>query len=99
MRNSKHIPAPVPLRRCAVYVRKSTNMGMEQNYTSIDAQIDSCIQYVENHAADGWVLAQTATCGIYQDVAISGATMERPGVQALLADIRAKRVDVVVCYI
>lgn len=98
MRNSKHIPAPVPLRRCAVYVRKSTNMGMEQNYTSIDAQIDSCIQYVENHAADGWVLAQTASCGIYQDVAISGATMERPGVQALLADIRAKRVDVVVCY-
>ena len=80
-------------KRCAIYARKSTAHGMDQVYTSIDAQLDACAKYIEAHAANGWVLAKT-----FRDVAISGGTMERPGMQDLLTQIRAGKVDVVVTY-
>lgn len=84
--------------RCAIYARKSTAHGMEQDYTSIDAQVDSCLSYITNHLSEGWQLATTSTGGIYRDVAISGATLDRPGMQALLAEVRAGKVDAVICY-
>lgn len=80
-------------KRCAIYCRKSTEFGMEQEYTSIDAQRDSCRQYIANHTAEGWVEA-----GVYEDVGISGATLERPALQRLLADVRLGLINRVVCY-
>lgn len=85
--------APV-FKRCAVYARKSTDHGMkDQAFTSIDAQIESCTNYINAHAAEGWLHVAT-----YQDVAISGANLDRPGVQELLGEVRAGSVDIVVIY-
>lgn len=83
----------LPVKRCAIYARKSTSHGMDQTYTSIDAQIDACAKYIEAHTAQGWVLE-----GTFQDVAISGGTMERPGMQDLLAQVRAGGIDAIVTY-
>lgn len=83
----------IPCKRCAVYARKSTDFGMKQTFTSIDAQIESCKRHIEAHAAEGWLLQE-----VYSDVAISGGTMERPAMQKMLADIRAGRIDAIVTY-
>ena len=83
----------VPDKRCAIYARKSTSQGMDQQYTSIDAQIDACAKYVEAHMADGWRLV-----GSYQDVAISGGTMNRPGLQEMLRHVREGKIDTIVTY-
>lgn len=85
--------ANLPEKRCAIYARKSTAHGMDQQFTSIDAQIDACAKYVEAHAAQGWRLVAS-----FQDVAISGGTMERPGMQDLLAQVRAGKIDAIVTY-
>ncbi len=85
--------SPLAYKRCAVYARKSTDFGMQQAFTSIDAQIDSCIKHIVAHAAQGWVHADT-----YSDVAVSGGTMDRPEMQRLLQDARDGKIDVVVSY-
>src|SRR5579872_3182802 len=83
-----------PTRRCAVYTRKSSEEGLEQDFNSLDAQREACEAYIRSQASEGWRLIKTA----YDDGGISGGTMERPGLQRLLADIRQKQVDVVVIY-
>lgn len=80
-------------KRCAIYCRKSTEHGMEQEYTSIDAQRDSCRQYIMNHAAEGWVEA-----GVYEDIGVSGATLDRPQLKRLLEDVDKGLVDCIVAY-
>jgi site-specific DNA recombinase len=80
--------------RCAVYTRKSSEEGLEQEFNSLDAQREACEAYIASQKAEGWVLVPDR----YDDGGISGATLERPALQRLLADIEAQRVDVVVVY-
>lgn len=73
-------------RRCAIYTRKSTEEGLDQSYNSLDAQRDSCAAYIQSQGHEGWTLVKTA----YDDGGYSGGSMDRPGLQRLLADIEAK---------
>jgi DNA invertase Pin-like site-specific DNA recombinase len=82
------------LKRCAIYTRKSSEEGLEQDFNSLDAQREACEAFVKSQAGEGWRLIKT----LYDDGGLSGATMERPALQRLLADIREYLVDVVVVY-
>ncbi|MEY9447721.1 DNA invertase Pin-like site-specific DNA recombinase [Bradyrhizobium diazoefficiens] len=80
--------------RCAIYTRKSTEHGLEQEFNSLDAQRDACEAYIKSQASQGWrTLPQH-----YDDPAYSGGNLDRPAVKRLLADIGAGRIDVVVVY-
>ena len=83
-----------PKRRCAVYTRKSSEEGLEQEFNSLHAQREACEAYVASQKSEGWVLLR----GQYDDGGFSGGTLERPGLQALIADIEDGLVDVVVVY-
>jgi site-specific DNA recombinase len=80
--------------RCAVYTRKSSEDGLDQSFNSLDAQREACVAYVAWQASLGWRLVAEP----YDDGGISGGTLERPGIQRLLQDIRDGKVDVVVVY-
>lgn len=80
--------------RCAVYTRKSTEDGLEQEFNSLDAQREACEAYILSQRHEGWTLAPDR----YDDGGFSGGNMERPGLQALLADVDAGLVDVIVVY-
>jgi DNA invertase Pin-like site-specific DNA recombinase len=80
--------------RCAVYTRKSSEEGLEQEFNSLDAQREACEAYVASQKAEGWLLVPDR----YDDGGISGATLERPALKRLLTDIEDQRVDVVVVY-
>jgi site-specific DNA recombinase len=80
--------------RCAIYTRKSTEEGLEQDFNSLDAQRESCAAYILSQASLGW----KALSKHYDDGGISGGTMERPALQDLLADIKSGKIDVVVVY-
>ncbi len=80
--------------RCAVYTRKSTEEGLEQEFNSLDAQREACIAFIASQAGLGWKLVPDH----YDDGGISGGTMERPALQRLLTDIRDGSIDVVVVY-
>ncbi len=84
---------PSPLR-CAVYTRKSTEEGLEQDFNSLDAQRESGESYVASQKAEGWVCLPDR----YDDGGYTGGNMERPGLQRLLADIQVGKVDCVVVY-
>jgi site-specific DNA recombinase len=79
---------------CAVYTRKSSEEGLEQEFNSLDAQREACEAYITSQKHEGW----TALATLYDDGAYSGGTMDRPALQRLLDDIRAGKVDVVVVY-
>jgi len=83
-----------PRLRCAVYTRKSTEDGLEQEFNSLDAQREACAAYIASQVGLGWKLAPDR----YDDGGISGGTMERPALQRLLQDIRDRKIDVVVVY-
>ena len=80
--------------RCAVYTRKSTEDGLEQEFNSLDAQREACEAYILSQRHEGWTLVPNR----YDDGGFSGGSMLRPGLKALLADIEAGRVDVIVVY-
>ena len=80
--------------RCAIYTRKSSDEGLEQEFNSLDAQYDSCKAYILSQKHEGWSVARER----YDDGGFSGGSMERPGLKALLADIVAGKIDVVVIY-
>ena len=80
--------------RCAVYTRKSTEEGLEQEFNSLDAQRESGEAYVRSQASEGWVLLPKR----YDDGGFSGGTLERPALAALVEDIKAGKVDCVVVY-
>ncbi|MCC2653472.1 MAG: putative resolvase, partial [Microvirga sp.] len=83
-----------PKLRCAIYTRKSSEEGLEQDFNSLDAQREACEAYVASQRHEGWgVLPQ-----MYDDGGFSGATTERPALQRLLADVAAGQIDVVVVY-
>src|SRR6266852_3278799 len=80
--------------RCAIYTRKSSEEGLEQEFNSLQAQREACEAFSNSQRHEGWVCLSAA----YDDGGFSGATMARPALQRLLADIAAGRVDTVVVY-
>src|SRR6266550_2782980 len=93
------IVAPMPRaemarKRCAIYTRKSSEEGLEQEFNSLHAQREAAEAYIRSQRREGWVVVPTA----YDDGGFSGGNLERPGLQRLLADIHAGQVDVIVTY-
>src|SRR5256714_4637109 len=82
------------LLRCAIYTRKSTEHGLEQEFNSLDAQRDACEAYIKSQASQGW----KALPQHYDDPAYSGGNLDRPALKKLLRDIEQGGVDVVVVY-
>jgi site-specific DNA recombinase len=82
------------LARCAVYTRKSTEHNLDLAFNSLDAQREACEAYIKSQAHEGWRLMAER----YDDGGLSGASLERPALQALLADVRVRRIDIVVVY-
>src|SRR3954449_12638495 len=87
-------PAERRALRCAIYTRVSTDQGLEQEFNSLDNQRESAEAYVKSQAHEGW----RCLPALYDDGGFSGGSLERPALQRLLSDIRARRVDVVVVY-
>jgi DNA invertase Pin-like site-specific DNA recombinase len=81
-------------RRCAIYTRKSSEEGLDQDFNSLAAQREACEAFIRSQRNEGWVLVRTR----YDDGGFSGGSVERPALQGLLADIRAGRIDIVVVY-
>jgi len=80
--------------RCAIYTRKSSDEGLDQEFNSLDAQREACTAYITSQKHEGW----TCLPDKYDDGGISGATLARPAMQQLLGDIRGRKIDVVVVY-
>ena len=80
--------------RCAIYTRKSSEEGLEQEFNSLQAQREACEAFIDSQRHEGWICLRAS----YDDGGFSGATMDRPALQRLLADITAGRVDTVVVY-
>ncbi|OBV10535.1 recombinase family protein [Erythrobacter dokdonensis] len=83
-----------PTRRCAIYTRKSSEDGLDQSFNSLHAQREACAAYILSQASEGW----ESLPDHYDDGGFSGGNTERPGLKALLADISAGRIDIVVVY-
>lgn len=85
--------APAPeTKRCAIYTRKSTTMGLEQEFNSLDAQYESCLAYIQR--TQGWTLVDER----YDDGGFTGANTDRPAFTRLMADVDAGKIDVIVVY-
>jgi site-specific DNA recombinase len=80
--------------RCAIYTRKSSEEGLDQNFNSLDAQREACEAYIASQTHEGWKLLNTR----YDDGGFSGGSLERPALQRLLGDIASGQVDLVVVY-
>src|SRR5215471_11818040 len=80
--------------RCAIYTRKSSEEGLEQEFNSLQAQREACAAFINSQRHEGWLCLPA----LYDDGGFSGATMDRPALQRLLADTSAGRVDTVVVY-
>jgi site-specific DNA recombinase len=80
--------------RCAIYTRVSTEHGLDQEFNSLDAQYDAASAYIKSQAHAGWTLIRSR----YDDGGYSGGSTDRPDLQRLLDDIRARKIDVIVVY-
>src|SRR5271163_2937783 len=85
--------APKP-QRCAIYTRKSTEHNLDLAFNSLDAQREACEAYIKSQAHEGWRLI----AGRFDDGGLSGASLERPALQALLDQVRAQKIDIIVVY-
>ncbi|MEZ5985638.1 MAG: recombinase family protein [Hyphomonas sp.] len=85
---------PLQKKRCAIYTRKSSEEGLEQDFNSLDAQREACEAYIVSQKSEGWILSDR----FYDDGGFSGGTLDRPALKRLRADIEAGLVDVVVVY-
>ena len=83
-----------PIKRCAIYTRKSSDEGLDQSFNSLDAQREAGDAFVKSQACEGWKLIPT----LYDDGGFSGGSMERPALRRLLDDIECGKIDVVVVY-
>lgn len=92
--SASRLPSAPEVKRCAVYTRKSTDEGLDQDFNSLHAQREACEAYVASQRHEGWTLIPTA----FDDGGYSGGTTERPGLQALLAEVDAGKIDIVVVY-
>src|ERR1700760_421744 len=75
--------------RCAIYTRKSSEEGLEQDFNSLDAQRDACEAFIRSQRQEGWLCLPA----MYDDGGISGATLERPALKRLIADIEVGGID------
>lgn len=80
--------------KCAIYTRKSSEEGLEQDFNSLDAQREACEAYIKSKKHEGWELIEKQ----YNDGGYSGGTMNRPAFQELLQDVKKGEVDIVVVY-
>ena len=80
--------------RCAIYTRKSTEDGLEQDFNSLDAQREACAAYILSQASEGW----QAVPELYDDGGWSGGSMNRPAITQLMGDVKAGKVDIIVVY-
>jgi len=80
--------------KCAIYTRKSTEEGLEQDFNSLDAQREACEAYIKSQQHEGWTLVDKQ----YNDGGFSGGTLERPAVKELFKDIEAGDIDIIVVY-
>jgi site-specific DNA recombinase len=87
-------PASIKPVRCAIYTRVSTEHGLDQEFNSLDAQYDSASAYIKSQTHAGWALIRSR----YDDGGYSGGSTDRPDLQRLLDDIRARKIDVIVVY-
>jgi site-specific DNA recombinase len=90
-RDMKTVPKSV---RCAIYTRKSTEQGLEQDFNSLDAQYEASQAYIRSQAHAGWTLLRAK----YDDGGFSGGDTDRPALQRLLEDVQAGKIDVIVVY-
>src|SRR6266481_143183 len=91
MTRKKQLPSAV---RCAIYTRKSTEVGLEQDFNSLDAQREACLAYIQSQRHEGWKCLPQR----YDDGGFTGGNMDRPALKRLLADVEAGRIDCVVSY-
>ncbi|MFN0191171.1 MAG: recombinase family protein [Aestuariivirga sp.] len=84
----------ISVKRCAIYARKSSDEGLDMSYNSLAAQSDACAAYIASQKHEGWMRLPT----IYEDGGYSGGNMDRPGVQQLLCDVAAGKIDIIVVY-
>jgi site-specific DNA recombinase len=84
----------LPLVRCAIYTRKSTEEGLEQEFNSLDAQRESAEAFIRSQAGEGW----TCLPDRYDDGGFTGGNMDRPALKRLMADIEAGKIDCLVIY-
>jgi site-specific DNA recombinase len=82
------------LFRCAIYTRKSTEHNLDLEFNSLDAQREACEAYIKSQAHEGWRLIPSR----YDDGAFSGASLDRPALQRLLAEVRSGKIDIIVVY-
>lgn len=82
------------IKYCAIYTRKSSEEGLEQEFNSLDAQSESCHAYITSQKAEGWSAVKTT----YDDGGYSGGNMDRPGLKKLMDDIQAGKIHIVVVY-
>jgi site-specific DNA recombinase len=94
MSRTNTVKVPAKVVRCAIYTRKSTEEGLEQEFNSLDAQRESAEAFIASQRNEGW----TALPDRYDDGGFTGGNMDRPGLARLMADIAAGRVDCVVVY-
>ena len=94
LRPGPHASSSIRPLRCAIYTRKSTEHGLEQEFNSLDNQREAAEAYIKSQAHEGWRLQPE----LYDDGGFSGGSLERPALQRLLAEVRASRVDVIVVY-
>ena len=81
-------------QRCAIYTRKSTEHNLDLAFNSLDAQREACEAYIKSQAHEGWTLVPAH----FDDGGLSGASLDRPALQSLLDQVRAKKIDVIVVY-
>jgi site-specific DNA recombinase len=87
-------PAVPKPQRCAIYTRKSSEHNLDLEFNSLDAQREACEAYIKSQAHEGWRLVPDR----YDDGGLSGASLDRPALQQLLADVRAGKITIVVVY-
>src|SRR3954447_10780768 len=93
MSEPKEAATPAPIR-CAIYTRKSSEEGLDQDFNSLDAQRESAEAFIKSQASEGWVcLAER-----YDDGGFTGGNMDRPALRRLLADVEAGKIDLIVTY-
>src|SRR5258708_228369 len=88
------VPKAVKTVRCAIYTRKSTEEGLDQEFSSLDAQREAALAYIKSQASQGWTCLKTP----YDDGGFTGGNMERPALKRLLADSQAGKIDCVMGY-
>jgi site-specific DNA recombinase len=81
-------------KRCVIYTRKSTDEGLDQSFNSLDAQREACAAFIKSQAHEGWALVSRH----FDDGGFSGGSMDRPALQALLAEVRSRHIDIIVVY-